>query len=174
MFRLSLILSFPSRFRLVFPAFLIFISHHGFFLCTRRKQLCFLSLSFINFIFLAFPPAVGSFCHASMFYTVSQSHQLLPLLCDSSIICSQFGLCLLPRCTFFSYIHPPSVKSLQHAHSVFTVTVCPDFSSPGFLIFHPSGLCLCHRCQLFSLPPLLCLSLLIRIVSLTISLVLQS
>lgn len=71
-----------------------------------------------------------------------------------------------------SSILPPSVSSLQHFLLAFTPTVCPDFSSPGFLIYHPSALCLCHHCQMVSHPPLLSLSLFIGILSLTISWVL--
>lgn len=173
-----------SPFQTHFSDFSFFLSPISAFSCAPLKNnssgffpssLFFCPYLSLILFFLPFLPPLAIFCHSSMFYTVSQSHQLLPLLCDSSIICSQFGLCLLPLYTFFfSCIHPPSVKSLQHFLPVFTVTVCPDFSSPGFLISHPSGLCLCHGCQLFSLPPRLCLSLFIANVSLTISSVLPS
>lgn len=92
----NLMLSFFSSLILAFSYAHVKNNSSGFFFSI------FMSLSFINFIFLAFPPG-SFFVMPPCFYTISQSHQLLPLLCDSSIICSQFGLCLLVLCTIFLY-----------------------------------------------------------------------
>lgn len=149
-----------------------------FFLCKREKQqLRLFSFIFPVSIFYSFHFSGHLLCH---WLFLSRLHALYSITKPPAI---DFALWfihnLLPVWTlhtaaphFFSCIHPPSVQSLQHFPLIFTVPVCPDFSSPEYLISHPSGLCLCHHCQLLSLPPLLCLSLFIEIVSLTISLVL--
>lgn len=101
-------LSFFSSLILAFSYAHVKNNSSGFFFSI------FMSLSFINFIFLAFPPG-SFFVMPPCFYTISQSHQLLPLLCDSSIICSQFGLCLLLLCTFF----PVYTFHLSNCSSIF-------------------------------------------------------